>query len=147
MHFWKTKTGEKLSFKDFVKRWKDGLTNITPIQKIKTQIGGTRIMLIGLFLGLAVSIYGWKNLWWVGIILIGALINTGVQYLGLIQQRKLLDNLEKQFEEPEEPQDNIPKVEDTVDKAIKYAQEKDKEVYNKLTEQDENTFKKEREVN
>ncbi len=108
MYFWKNKKGEKLSFKEFLKNWKSGIETINPLQKIKVQIGGTRIMLTGLFLGLAVSIYGWKNLWWVGIILIGAILNTGVQYLGLIQQRKLLDNIEKQFTEsdlPEEPQD------------------------------------------
>ncbi|HDK42032.1 MAG TPA: hypothetical protein ENG87_01530 [Candidatus Pacearchaeota archaeon] len=97
----KDKQGNKLTFKEFIDRWKDGLTNITPIQKIKTQIGGTRITLIGLFLGLFVSIYGYKHLWWVGIILVGAIINTGIQYLALIQQRKLLDNLENQFKESE----------------------------------------------
>ncbi len=110
-YFWKAKDGSKLSFKEFLKNWKSGIETINPLQKIKIQIGGTRIMLIGLFLGLFVSIYGWKNLWWVGIILIGALLNTGVQYLGLIQQRKLLDNAEKQFNEPEEPQDNSPQKE------------------------------------
>ena len=107
MYFWKNKKGEKLSFKEFLKNWKSGIETINPLQKIKVQIGGTRIMLIGLFLGLAVSIYGWKNLWWVGIILIGAILNTGVQYLGLIQQRKLLDNLEKQFNLPEEDDKDI----------------------------------------
>jgi len=102
MKIWKDKVGNKLTFKEFITKWKSGIEGITPLQKIKTQIGGTRIMLIGLFLGLCVSIYGWKNLWWVGIILIGALLNTGVQYLGLKQQKRLLDNLEKQFELPEE---------------------------------------------
>ena len=103
----KDKDGNKLSFKEFMIRWKSGIETINPLQKIKVQIGGTRIMLIGLFLGLCVSIYGWKNLWWVGIILIGALLNTGVQYLGLIQQRKLLDNIEKQFNELEEDDKDI----------------------------------------
>ena len=102
MKIFKDKEGNKLTFKEFMKKWGEGIEGISPLQKIKTQIGGTRIMLIGLFLGLCVSIYGWKNLWWVGIILIGALLNTGVQYLGLIQQRKILDNIEKQFAEPEE---------------------------------------------
>ncbi len=101
MYFWKNKKGEKLSFKEFINHWKSGLEGITPSQKIKTQIGGTKIMLIGLFLGLCVAVYGWKNLWWVGIILIGALLNTGVQFLGLKQQKKILDDLEKQFKEPE----------------------------------------------
>ena len=97
MKIWKDKKGNKLTFKEFMKRWGKGIEGITPLQKMKTQILGTRIMLLGMFLGLLVSIYGWKDLWWVGIILIGALINTGVQYLALRQQKKLLENLEKQF--------------------------------------------------
>ena len=106
MKIWKDKEGNKLTFKEFITRWKVGIEGITPIQKLKTQIGGTKIMLIGLFLGLCVAIYGWKNLWWVGIILIGALLNTGVQFLGLKQQKKILDDLEEQFKEPEEDEDN-----------------------------------------
>lgn len=102
MKIFKDKEGNKLTFKEFTDKWKTGIKEITPIQKIKTQILGTRIILIGLLAGLVMSIIGWKNLWWVGIILIGALFNTAVQYLGLKQQKKLLDNLEKQFELPEE---------------------------------------------
>ena len=105
-YFWKAKDGSKLSFKEFLKNWKSGIETINPLQKIKIQIGGTRIMLIGLFLGLFVSIYGWRNMWWVGIILIGAILNTGVQFLGLRQQKKILDDLEKRFKETDE--DNIP---------------------------------------
>lgn len=101
-YFWKTKDGERISFREFMLRFKNGLTNITPVQKIKTQVVGTRITLLGLFLGLIVTIIAIKILWWVMIILIGAIINTGVQYLGLIQQKRLLENMEKMFE------DNIP---------------------------------------
>jgi len=102
MYFWKNKKGEKLSFKEFMKRFKEGIETINPLQKIKVQLGGTKITLLGLFLGLFVTIYGWKKLWWVGIILIGAILNTGVQYLALRQQKKILDDLEKQFAEPDE---------------------------------------------
>ncbi len=101
-HFWKDKEGKKISLKEFKDRFKQGVAGITPLQTLKTQILGTRIMLLGLFLGLLVSLYGWKNLWWVAIILVGALINTGVQYLGLVQQKKRLEDIEKLFEEPEE---------------------------------------------
>ncbi len=45
------------------------------------------------------TIIGWRYLWWVGIILLGALINTGVQYLGLTQQRNTLVKHEEQCEE------------------------------------------------
>ena len=99
MYFWKDKKGNKLSFKQFLKRWKDGFDNITPIQKTKTQITATRIQLLGIFLGLIMTIIGWRVLWWVGIILFGALINTGVQYLGLTQQRNTLVKHEEQCEE------------------------------------------------
>ncbi len=102
MKIWKDNKGNKLTGKEFLSRFKKGVEGITALQKIKTQVNGTKIMLLGLVLGLFVSIYGWKNLWWVGIILIGALFNTGVQYLGLAQQKKMLEDLEKQFEEPEE---------------------------------------------
>jgi len=96
----KDKEGNKLTFKEFMDRWKKGIEGITPLQKLKTQINGTKIMLIGLLAGLVVSIIGFKKLWWVGIILIGALFNTVVQYLSLMQQRRLLQNLEDQFNLP-----------------------------------------------
>lgn len=94
MKMWKDKEGNKLTYQEFISRWKKGIEGITPIQKIKTQILGTRITLIGLFLGLFVTIIGIGKLWWVMIILIGAIITTGVQYLGFIQQRNILKNIE-----------------------------------------------------
>lgn len=96
---WTDKEGNKLSFTEFIGRWKTGISGITAQQKLKTQITGTRIILIGLFLGLFVALYGWKNLWWVAIILVGALINTVTQYIGLIQQKKVFDDIERQIQE------------------------------------------------
>jgi len=98
-YFWKDKEGNELSFNEFIEKWKSGVTNITPIQKLKTQLLGTKITLLGIFLGLCVSVYGWNNLWWVGIILTGAFINTAVQYLGLKQQLNMLKNMEQYEEE------------------------------------------------
>jgi len=95
-HFWTDREGNKLSFKQFISRWKKGIEGITPQQKIKTQILGTRIILLGLFLGLIVSLIAWRNFWWVAIVLTGALINTTIQYLGLIQQMNILRNIYEQ---------------------------------------------------
>jgi len=95
----KDKQRNSLTWKEFFKKWKEGIDGITPLQKIKTQIIATRIQLLGLILGLIVTFIGYKNLWWVGIILIGALINTAVQYLGLSQQKKQLNQFEEQCEE------------------------------------------------
>lgn len=94
---WKDKTGKNLTFKEFIFRWKKGIEGITPIQKIKSQIWGTRISLIGILLGLVMCIIGYKTLWWLGIILIGALIVSSTQYIGLLQQRKLFEDIEKQI--------------------------------------------------
>lgn len=102
MKIFKDKQGNKLTYKEFIERWKSGITEITPIQKLNTQLTGTKIMLIGIFLGLSVTIYGYKNFWWVAIILTGAFINTWVQYISIKQQKKILDDLEEQFKEPEE---------------------------------------------
>ena len=34
----KDKEGNKLTFKEFMAKWKDGIENITPLQKLRTQI-------------------------------------------------------------------------------------------------------------
>ena len=91
----KTKSGEVITWKEFFKRWGEGIEGITPKQKIKTQILGTKISLGGMFGGLLISIYAWKQLWWVGIILIGAIINTLVQYLGQRQQLNQFKKLDE----------------------------------------------------
>jgi len=91
------KQGNYLTFKEYISRWKEGIEGISPKQKIISQIWGTRISLLGIVLGLIVSIIGIKRLWWIALILLGALIVTGTQYIGLIQQRNLFEDIEKQI--------------------------------------------------
>jgi len=95
----KDKEGNKLTWKEFFKRWKEGINGITPLQQLKTQKSATKIQLIGIILGLVMCFIGYKNLWWVAIILFGALINTGVQYLQIKQQIKAIEDLENNSEE------------------------------------------------
>jgi hypothetical protein len=99
MKIWKDKEGNCIEPEEFVHRFKMGLDGITPLQKIKSQINGTRIMLIGLVLGLVMSLIAYKNFWWVAIILLGGIINTGIQYLSLVQQKNMLENIEKSIGE------------------------------------------------
>ncbi len=99
MKIWKDKEGNKLTYKEFIDRWKKGVGEITPLQKLRTQLTGTRISLTGIFLGICVTLYGWENLWWVAIILIGAFITTGVSYLGIEKQRNRLLKHEEDCEE------------------------------------------------
>jgi len=92
----KTKSGEKISWKEFFVRWKDGIENVPLTNQVKIQIGGTRIILIGICCGIFISCFAFSTLWWLVIILFGALINTLVQYISLKQRYKLL----KQFSVP-----------------------------------------------
>jgi len=100
--FLRDKEGNRLTVTEYIARWKKGIEGITPAQSIQTQIGGTRIILIGLCLGLVMSLVGFKSLWWVSIILCGAIVNTSIQYLGLVKQRNVYRDIEQRFKDPEE---------------------------------------------
>jgi hypothetical protein len=90
----KDRQGNKITFKEYIERWKKGITEVTPLQKVKIQLSGTEIMLFGLFAGLIVSLIGYKNLWWVAIIILGGIFNTIMQYISLLQQRNAFQNLD-----------------------------------------------------
>lgn len=98
----KDKEGNKLSFKEYMSKWKSGIEGITPLQRTKAQLSGTRIMLLGLFLGLIMSLIGYKTLWWVAIILVGGIINTSIQYIAQKQQLEIYKNIENQLKGGEE---------------------------------------------
>ena len=90
-----TKTGEVLTWKEFFKRWKQGMEGVTMFQQVKMQIQATWITIIGILCGITVCIFALKTLWWLLIILIGGLYNTSIQMLSLIQRKNQL----KQFED------------------------------------------------
>lgn len=95
MIFWRDKKGNKLTWKQFFKRWGEGIQGITPYQQVKTEMFGTRLIIIGLVCGIVVSIYAFKNMWWVCIILLGALLNTTLSYLSQLQKYKFLKKMEE----------------------------------------------------
>jgi hypothetical protein len=84
---------------EFFKRWKAGVDSITPLQQTNSQIVFTRITLLGIALGFIVSIYAWRNLWWVAIVLGGAFGNTYVGLVALKQNKKLLSEFESDYKE------------------------------------------------
>ena len=99
MKVFKDKKGKKLTASEFFSRWGEGIKQITPHQKIKFQLRGTFLILVGLVCGLVISIMAYDKLWWVAIILLGALMVNGVSYLSMWQQKKMLDNIQKQMGE------------------------------------------------
>lgn len=94
----KTKSGENISWKEAFKRFKDGIENITPIQKLQNESRGTFLTLLGFIFSLIAVI--WKRdvmgLLSYGLILIflGSIITTGLRWFGLRQQLKLFKNTE-----------------------------------------------------
>jgi len=90
MHFWKDKQGNKLTFKEFMARWRNGIEGVDAYQQTKMQIISTLIILIGIICGIIITLFTLKTVWWLTIILGGALFNTLVQLLGLWQKKKIL---------------------------------------------------------
>lgn len=93
MKIWTDRQGNKLTFSEFMERWKEGMKGVTPLQQVKWQISSTWIILIGELIGLVMCIISFKNLWWLGIILIGALFNTVVQLLGVWQKKTAFEQI------------------------------------------------------
>ena len=94
MSFWKDKDGNKLTRKEFMDRWKSGIQSVTPLQQIKIQVRSTIIMLVGILTGIIVTLFNIKTLWWVLIILVGVFGVTLMQFLGLLQKKKALEDIE-----------------------------------------------------
>ena len=92
----KTKDGEKITWKEFVSRWKKGIEGITDEQRLKAQLSGINIQMLGVFFGLVVTGLALETLWWVFIILFGAFIVVLTQRMGIKQQLNLLKKLNKQ---------------------------------------------------
>lgn len=95
--FWKDKHGNVLDSKEFLEKWKQGIQSVTPLQQARIVYRNTWLIIFGISLGLVITIINYKTLWWLAIILAGALINTLVQQLGNYQKYKQLEKMEKAF--------------------------------------------------
>lgn len=94
----KTKTGEKITYKEAFSRFKKGVEQITPYQRLKHETRGTFVSLLGFIVSLiAVIIMREKiGLLAYGLILIflGSVITTALRYLALKQQLKVFRDME-----------------------------------------------------
>ena len=95
---WKDKDGKEVGRKEFMSRWKQGMQGVTPQQQVNVQIRSTWIMIIGIIAGIIVAIVAIKTIWWLLIILVGALGNTSIQQLGLWQKKLLLEKFSMPIE-------------------------------------------------
>lgn len=90
----KIKTGEVITWKEFFRRWGEGINGVTLLQQVKMQIQATWITLVGIICGIVVCAIGFNTLWWLMIILVGGLYNTSIQLFGLIQRKNQLTRFE-----------------------------------------------------
>jgi hypothetical protein len=89
----KDKEGNKLTWKQYRARWKEGIQAITPLQQTKTNLIGQWIVLIGIVIGLIATFR--LKLWWLCIILIGSSIISITSLLGFYQKYFILRDLDK----------------------------------------------------
>lgn len=85
------KTGEQVSFKQFLSEWKKGITNMNPLQQNTSMLFGQLTSLIGVIWGIIFSLI--IGYYWMMVILIGGLIVLGTQVLGAYQARKILNQV------------------------------------------------------
>lgn len=94
----KDKAGNKITMKEFWTRWKKGIEELTPIQKLKSEIQGTFVNLIGYIVALIAVIIKRDviGLLAYGLILIfiGSVWTTGLKWLSLRQQYKFMNGLD-----------------------------------------------------
>ena len=95
----KTKSGEVISWKEFFKRWKKGMKNLTPVQRTKNDLVSTGIILVGFILGLFALIFFNNQFGAItyGLILIfiGSVYSNILKFFALLNQLELFKDIER----------------------------------------------------
>ena len=94
----KLKTGEKVSWKESGKRFKEGVENLTPLQRLSSEIKGTFITLIGFIVASVMIIISWNKIGLIAygliLIFIGSVWTYLMKFLGQKQGLKSLRTTE-----------------------------------------------------
>ena len=89
------KDGNYLTTKEFFKKWGEGIQKITPLQQVKIQRNSTWLVILGVVIGLYSTFV--TQVWWLFIILVGSFFLTIVNYIGIVQRLKILQDVEDKF--------------------------------------------------
>lgn len=92
-YFWKDREGKKLSLKEFLSRWKTGMTELTPLQQTRITLWSFIPIFAGLIWGIVVTFLG--GTFWLTLILIGSLPITTIQFLSNIQKYSAQKKIEE----------------------------------------------------
>ncbi len=100
-YFWLDRVGNKLTFKQFMSRWKSGVEGVTPLQQTKTTLWSYPLVLGGVLVGIIIMFI--KRQWWLFAILLGSLpmtlmslLSTYQKYLKLKKVNEIMKELNKQ---------------------------------------------------
>jgi hypothetical protein len=97
----KTKSGEEITWKEFLDRWKEGMQNLTPKQRTQNDIVSSWTILIGFIASIIALIFFNETFGLVtyGLILIfiGNTYSNSIKLFGLYGQLKLFKNIEEQM--------------------------------------------------
>ena len=96
---WTDKQGNKLTAKEFMERWRQGIEGLTPLQVTKTHLRSLKVALIGILLGLYYSVMAFKQLYWLFVILLGSLGIMLSQWVAIWQKKKALEEIEGRFKQ------------------------------------------------
>ena len=88
---------KKLGKEEFMKRLQEGFDAITPTQRVRGELNGIVISLIGMIIGLIMNpIIRIKGFWyWIELSLLGGTIVTIWQLIGKMQQYRILKKQDK----------------------------------------------------
>jgi len=91
------RTGEKVTWKQFFQRWKQGIQEVTPLQQCFINQLGYITVFIGIIWGLIISII--TKQYWLSIILSGSLIISSTSFLSNWQRKEQLKKIDKMIKE------------------------------------------------
>jgi len=97
----------KLGAKDFVAKWKEGITQVTPLQQLKAQLPSYILMMVGILLGIVVSSI--SKTWWLVCILVAALGINGMSFLGVYQRYLMLKKVDDELKVMENNEKEVSK--------------------------------------
>ena len=103
---WKTKSGEVISYKEAIKRWKEGMQNLRPVQRTFNDLVACIVVLIGFIVSVGALIFFNKTFGAVTygliIIFLGNIYSNTIKLFSLFGQYKLHKGIENQFKVKEE---------------------------------------------
>lgn len=103
-YFWKDKAGNKLTFKQFRKRFWKGVEGISPKQQTKTSLISQVPIFAGLIWGSVVSFI--SGMYWLAVILIFALPINFMSFISNLQKYKAQKKAEELYKQVMEEKEN-----------------------------------------